>query len=145
MSGDQHSLTVKHFLRCTRCLSINLEDFLPHHWSLMLLFDCWLAALISTSWIRAVNNTQTTDKQHIWLMRWRVYLVLIRPEGADSQFHLMPLFSMRPRGVPNWTPQWATVDPHVRLQSPGTVAISAVQEVAELDAVGVVFTQRLKQ
>lgn len=73
-----------------------------------------------------------------------IYLVLIGPEGADSQLHLVPLSSVGPRRVPYWATQRAAVDPNVRPQCPWTVAIAAVQEVAELDAVCVIFTQRLQ-
>lgn len=71
-------------------------------------------------------------------------LVFVGPEGADSQLDLVPLFAVRPRTVPRRVSKRTAVDSHVRSQGPGTVAIAAVQEVAELDAVRVVFTQRLQ-
>lgn len=52
---------------------------------------------------------------------------------------------MRPWRVPNWTAERAAVDSNIRPQGPWTVAITAVQEVAELDAVRVIFAQGLQQ
>ncbi len=74
-----------------------------------------------------------------------MYLVFIRPKGADSKLDLVPLFGLRPRRVPRWTAKRAAVHSHVRPQGPWTVAITAVEEVTELDAVRVIFTQRLQQ
>lgn len=73
------------------------------------------------------------------------YLVLIGPEGAHSQFHLMPLFALGASYVPHRNAQRPTIHPHKRSQSPGAVAIPAIQEVAELDTVCVVLTERLQQ
>lgn len=74
-----------------------------------------------------------------------LYLVFIRPEGADSQLNLVPLLGVRPRRVPHRTAERAAVDSHIRPQGPWTVAVPTVEEVAELDAVCVVFAQRLQQ
>lgn len=74
-----------------------------------------------------------------------LYLVFIRPEGADGQLDLVPLFAVSARCVPHGTAERTAVDSHVRPQGPGTVAITAIQEVAELDTVRVVFTQCLQQ
>lgn len=73
-----------------------------------------------------------------------LYLVFIRPEGADSQLHLVPLLSVRPRRVPHRTAERTPVHSDIRPHAPWTVAIAAVQEVAELDAVRVIFTQCLQ-
>ncbi|TNN76238.1 hypothetical protein EYF80_013526 [Liparis tanakae] len=62
-------------------------------------------------------------------------------EGADRQLHLVPLLDMGPGRVPDRTAERTPVDSN----GPRAVAIAAVQEVAELDAVRVVFTQSLQQ
>ena len=72
-------------------------------------------------------------------------LVLVGPEGADGQLHLVPLLALRARRVPDGNAKGAAVDAHVRPQRPRAVAVAAVQEVAELDAVGVVLAHGLKQ
>lgn len=54
----------------------------------------------------------------------------------------MPLASLGARDIPHSTALGAPVDANVDLQVPGAVAVTAVQEVAELDAVGVVLAQR---
>ena len=73
------------------------------------------------------------------------YLVLARPEGADSQLHLVPLVALGARDVPDGAALGAPVDPDEHVKGPGAVAVSAVQEVAELDAVGVVLAERPQQ
>lgn len=54
----------------------------------------------------------------------------------------MPLAALGARHIPHGTALGAPVDPDVDLQVPGAVAVTAVQEVAELDAVGVVLAER---
>lgn len=54
----------------------------------------------------------------------------------------MPLVSLRARDIPHRAAFGTPVDPDVDLQVPGAVAVAAVQEVAELDAVGVVLAER---
>lgn len=73
------------------------------------------------------------------------YLVLIGPEGADGQLHLVPLLGVRAGRVPHRNAERTPVDSYVRPQGPRTVAVTTVQEVAELDAVRVVLAQRLQQ
>ncbi len=68
------------------------------------------------------------------------HLVLIWPESTDCQFHLVPLSSMRARDIPHGNAKRPTINPHINPQCPRAVAVSAVQEVAELHAVRVVFT-----
>lgn len=53
----------------------------------------------------------------------------------------MPLASLRARAVPNSAALGAPVYADVDLQVPRAVAIAAVQEVAELDAVGVILAE----
>lgn len=57
----------------------------------------------------------------------------------------MPLFAMGAGHVPHRIAKRTAVDADVCSEGPRTVAIAAVQEVAELDAVSVVFTQSLQQ
>lgn len=93
---------------------------------------------------RMLSLKSKTEIRHI--ITWgTLYLVFIGPEGADSQLHLMPLLGMRPRCVPHWNTKRAAVNSHIHPQCPWTVAITTVQEVAKLDAVRVIFTQRLQQ
>lgn len=73
------------------------------------------------------------------------YLVFTGPESADSELHLVPLASLGARDVPHSTALGAPVDPDEDLQVPGAVAVAAVQEVAELDAVGVVLAERQQE
>lgn len=54
----------------------------------------------------------------------------------------MPLVSLRPRDIPHGAALWAPVDADVDLQVPGAVAVAAVEEIAELDAVGVILAER---
>lgn len=72
----------------------------------------------------------------------QTYLVLAGPESADGELHLVPLAALRAGGVPHGTAFGTPVDPHVDVERPGAVSVTAVQEVAELDAVGVVLTER---
>ncbi len=53
----------------------------------------------------------------------------------------MPLASLGARNIPHSAALGAPVDPDVDLQIPGAMAVAAVEEVAELDAVGVVLTE----
>lgn len=73
------------------------------------------------------------------------HLVFTGPEGADGQLHLVPLVSLGAWDIPHRAALRAPVDPDVDLQVPGAVAVAAVQEVAELDAVGVVLAERQQQ
>lgn len=57
----------------------------------------------------------------------------------------MPLVSLRPRDIPHGTALWASVDADVDLQVPGAVAVTAVEEIAELDAVGVILAERQEE
>lgn len=68
-------------------------------------------------------------------------LVIAGPEGADGQLHLVPLSPLGARDIPHGAALGAAIDPDVDLQGPRAVAVTAVQEVAELYAVGVVLTQ----
>lgn len=70
------------------------------------------------------------------------HLVFTGPESADGELHLVPLASLGARDIPHSAALGAPVDPDVDLQVPGAVAVAAVQEVAELDAVGVVLAER---
>lgn len=69
------------------------------------------------------------------------HLVFTGPESADGELHLVPLASLGARDIPHGAALGAPVDPDVDLQVPGAVAVAAVQEVAELDAVGVVLAE----
>lgn len=73
------------------------------------------------------------------------HLVFAGPEGADGELHLVPLASLGARDVPHGAALGAPVDPDVDLQVPGAVAVAAVQEEAELDAVGVVLAEGQQQ
>lgn len=73
------------------------------------------------------------------------HLVFTGPESADGQLHLVPLVSLGARDIPHCTALGAPVDPDVDLQVPRAVAVAAVQEVAELDAVGVVLAERQQE
>lgn len=73
------------------------------------------------------------------------HLVFTRPERADSQLHLVPLVSLGARDIPHGAALGAPVNPDVDLQVPWAVAVAAVQEVAELDTVGVVLAERLQE
>lgn len=68
------------------------------------------------------------------------YLVLAGPESADCQFYLVPLRALRSGNVPNWVSMWSTIHLHIDAEPAWTVAITAIQEVAELYTVGVIFT-----
>lgn len=57
----------------------------------------------------------------------------------------MPLVSLGPRDIPHGAALGAPVNPDVDLQVPWAVAVAAVQEVAELDTVGVVLAERLQE
>lgn len=57
----------------------------------------------------------------------------------------MPLPALGARDIPHGAALGASVDPDEDLQVPGAVAVAAVQEVAELDAVGVIFTERKQE
>lgn len=70
------------------------------------------------------------------------HLVFAGPESADGELHLVPLAPLGARYIPHSAALGASVDPDVDLQVPGAVAVAAVQEVAELDAVGVVLAER---
>lgn len=54
----------------------------------------------------------------------------------------MPLAALGAGGVPHGAAFGTPVDPHVDVERPGAVPVTAVQEVAELDAVGVVLAER---
>lgn len=57
----------------------------------------------------------------------------------------MPLSALGARDVPHGSAFGPVVDPDVDLQVPGAVSVAAVQEVAELDAVGVVLAEGQQQ
>lgn len=57
----------------------------------------------------------------------------------------MPLAALGARDVPHGAALGAAVHPDVDLQVPGAVAVPAVQEEAELDAVGVVLAERQQE
>lgn len=73
------------------------------------------------------------------------HLVLAGPEQADSQFCLVPLAAVGARGVPDGAAHRAPHHPDVGAEGARAVAIPAVHEVAELEAVGVILTQRLEK
>lgn len=79
---------------------------------------------------------------YIYILAILPHLVFTGPESADCQLHLVPLAPLGARDIPHGTALWAPVDPDVDLQVPGAVAVAAVQEVAELDAVSVVLAER---
>lgn len=118
-------------------------------WNLLWLFNSSATGFINIMKSKSDHYERGELTRHIIICKnkesWSSYLVFIRPEGADSQLNLMPLLSMRPRRVPHWTAERTTVDSYVCPQGPGAVAIATVQEVAELDAVCVIFTERLQQ
>lgn len=93
--------------------------------------------------LESVDNQLLTPSHFKQKLNW--YLVLVGPEGADGQIHLVPLLGVRARRVPHGDAQGTPVDPHVGPQGPRTVAVAAVQKVAELDAVCVVLAERLQQ
>lgn len=68
------------------------------------------------------------------------HLVLTGPESANCQFYLVPLVALRSRNVPNCVSMWSTIHLHIDTEPAWTVAITAIQEVAELHTVGVIFT-----
>lgn len=70
------------------------------------------------------------------------HLVFTGPESADGKLHLVPLVSLGAWDIPHCAPLGAPVYPDVDLQLPGAVAVAAVQEVAELDAMGVILAER---
>lgn len=73
------------------------------------------------------------------------HLVFTGPESADGELHLVPLASLGARDIPHGAALGAPVDADVDLQVPGAVAVAAVQEVAKLDAVGVVLAERQQE
>lgn len=73
------------------------------------------------------------------------HLVLIGPEQADGQLRLVPLAAVGAGGVPDGAAHRAPRHPHVGAEGAGAVAVAAVHEVAELQAVGVVLAQRLEE
>lgn len=130
MSGDHQSLCVWHFFFFQlNKMSVNGSAG-PHH-------D--IKASADSSALQRWSNNRSHKKKNLW------YLVFVGPEGADGQLHLVPLFGVRARRVPHRVAQRSAVDPDVRPQRPRAVAITAVQEVAELDAVRVVLAQGLQQ
>lgn len=68
-----------------------------------------------------------------------IYLILVWPEGADSQLCPEPLFPRVARHVPDGVGQGAFVDLDQDVERAGTGAVLAVQQVVEVDAVGVVL------
>lgn len=73
------------------------------------------------------------------------HLILAGPEQADRQLCLVPLAAVRAGRVPDGAAHQAPGDPDVGAEGAGAVAIPAEHEVAKLEAVGVILTQRLEE
>jgi len=73
------------------------------------------------------------------------HLVLAGPEQADGQLCLVPLAAVGAGGVPDGAAHRAPRHPDVGVEGAGAVAVPAVHEVAELEAVGVILAQRLEK
>lgn len=69
----------------------------------------------------------------------QVYLIFIGPESADSQLCSQPVFASGTSDIPDGISQWSFVHPHKDVQSAWVSSILAVQKVAEINAVCIVF------
>lgn len=73
------------------------------------------------------------------------HLVLAGPEQADGQLCLVPLAAVGAGGIPDGAAHRAPRHPDVGAEGARAVAVPAVHEVAELEAVGVILAQRLEK
>lgn len=69
----------------------------------------------------------------------QVYLILIGPESADSQLCSKPILASGASDIPDGISQWSFVHPNEDVQSAWVSSILAVQKVAEIDAVSIIF------
>ena len=87
------------------------------------------------------QNEYKNESGLVFFVMFLTNLVFAGPESADSEVHLVPLAPLGAGDIPHGAAFRTPVDPDVDLQGSGTVAIAAVQEEAELDAVGVVLAE----
>lgn len=74
----------------------------------------------------------------------QAYLILIRPESADSQLRSKPVFASGTSDVPDGISQRPFVHSNQDVQSAWVCSVLAVQKVAEIDAVSIIFFHRWK-
>lgn len=74
----------------------------------------------------------------------QAYLILVGPESADSQLSSKPVFASGAGDVPDGISQRPFVHPNQDVQSARVCSVLAVQKVAEINAVSIIFFHRWK-